>query len=103
MISVDSDFVHTYVDKTTTVTDISRSPVWTTVGVVVCVNIGVENIAVMDIMRQPVWTTVGDSCCLCHTYVDTNIADTYSSPYHDIRDSDGHTYVDTYSSPHYCR
>ena len=42
------------------VTDIMRSPVWTTVGVVVvCVNIGVENIAVTDIMRSPVWTTVG--------------------------------------------
>ena len=26
---------------------------------VVCVNIGVENIAVTDIMRSPVWTTVG--------------------------------------------
>ena len=37
------------------VTDIMRSPVWTTVGVVVCVNIGVENIAVTDIMRSPVW------------------------------------------------
>ena len=38
-----------------------RSPVWTTVGVVVvCVNIGVENIAVTDIMMlTPVWTTVG--------------------------------------------
>ena len=33
---------------------------WTTVGVVVvCVNIGVDNIAVTDIMRSPVWTTVG--------------------------------------------
>ena len=31
-----------------------------TVGVVVvCVNIGVDNIAVTDIMRLPVWTTVG--------------------------------------------
>ena len=38
------------------VTDIMRSPVWTTVGVVVvCVNIGVD-IAVTDIMRSPVWT-----------------------------------------------
>ena len=41
------------------VTDIMMLPVWTTVGVVVCVNIGVENIAVTDIMRSPVWTTVG--------------------------------------------
>ena len=35
-------------------TSLSRNmtpTVWSTVGVVVCVNIGVENFAVMDIMR----------------------------------------------------